>query len=65
MEHLRQVGKILTISICIVAIFYGIMHKRYFAPFELSVACWIALTAWIVGAVGVRIQKHRAQRTEK
>jgi len=65
MEHLRQVGKILTISICIVAIFYGIMHKRYFAPFELSVACWVALIVWIVGAVGVRVQKYRAQRIGK
>jgi hypothetical protein len=65
MEHLRQVGKYIALGSCAVAIVYGVVNWRYFAPFEISVICWVGLILWLIGAAGVRIQRHLAQRSRR
>lgn len=66
METMRQIGKYVTIAACITAVAWGVIHWRYFAPIELSVACWVGLIIWISGAVGVRVQRYReSQRSSK
>ena len=66
MEKVRQIGKYITIAACITAVVVGVIRWKYFAPIELSIACWIGLMIWIFGAVGVRIQRYReSQRSSK
>jgi type IV secretory pathway TrbD component len=63
MDTVRQIGKYVTLGTCIVAIANGIIHKTLVAPIGISVMCWIGLVIWIVGFIGVRIQKRRASRS--
>ena len=65
MDYVRQIGKYVTITSCIIAVGCGIVNWKYFAPFEISVICWVGLILWITGAAGIRIQKYLAQRSTR
>ena len=65
MDTVRRIGKYIAIVSCIIAIAHGIIYRKYFAPFEVSVACWIGVFIWIIGYIGVKIQKRRASGSPK
>lgn len=57
-DYIRKFGKYLTIAACIAAVCYGIIFRRFFAPFEISLACWIGLLIW-GGALGAAKLKKK------
>jgi uncharacterized membrane protein (DUF373 family) len=65
MDTVRQIGKYVVITTCIIAVAHGIIYRQYFAPFEISLACWGGLLLWVVGFAGVKIQKYMASRSLK
>lgn len=74
METVRQIGKYVTIATAIMGVASGIMvlvqggvgsGRVPLAPIEISIACCLGLIVWVIGYVGVQVQKRLASRSLK
>lgn len=62
---IRVVGKYLTICTVIVAVVHGIVFRQFWAPFQVSVLCWIGIFIWLIGAGGLWLRKRQSSRSSK
>lgn len=65
MDYVRKVGKYLVLVSIIIAVLHGLVYQKIFAPFEVSIACWIGVILWIIGFGGAKLQKYLASRAER
>ena len=62
MDVIRQIGKYTCIAACIIAVANLIIHRQFWAPLPVSIACWIGLALWIIGAGSLWLKKRTASR---
>jgi hypothetical protein len=65
LEIIKQIGKYITIGVCIVAIFYGVRNWVVFVPVQLSFICIGGLLIWLSGIIGVFVYKRLEKRAAK
>ncbi|MDQ7785350.1 MAG: hypothetical protein RDU20_20875 [Desulfomonilaceae bacterium] len=69
LDLIRLLGKYLTICTVIAAVLHGILFRQFWAPFYLSIACWIGILIWLAGAGGMwlrqRASVHSSKRKER
>jgi small-conductance mechanosensitive channel len=64
-DYIRKVGKYLIFVSIAIAVLHGIIYQKIFAPFEVSIACWIGILLWGIGFGGGKLKKYRAARSGK
>ncbi len=62
LEIIKQIGKYITISVCVLAIFYGIRNRVFFVPVKLSFICIGGVLIWLSGIIGVFVYKRLEKR---
>lgn len=63
LDAIRQLGKYICICTVIIAVGHGLIYRQFWAPFYVSVVCWIGILIWVTGASGMWIRKRAASRT--
>jgi ABC-type enterochelin transport system permease subunit len=62
MDWLREIGKYIVIVTCAIAVLHGIIYRTMFAPLEISIACMVGIVLWVIGFLGMKIQKFMDSR---
>ncbi len=63
LNFIRLLGKYLAICTVIAAVLHGIIFRQFWAPFHLSIACWIGVLTWVVGAGGLWLRQRASSRS--
>jgi hypothetical protein len=62
---IRLLGKYLTICSVIAAVLHGIIFRQFWAPYQISIACWIGILVWLTGAGGLWLRQRASSRSSK
>jgi hypothetical protein len=62
---IRLLGKYIAICSVIVAILHGVVYQQFWAPFYVSIACWLGIIIWLIGAGGLWLRKRTSSRSSK
>jgi hypothetical protein len=57
LEFTRQLGKYTCICTVVIAVLNGLIHQQFWAPFYVSIACWIGLIVWVISLLGLKINR--------
>lgn len=57
LEFTRQLGKYTCICTVVIAVLNGLVHQQFWAPFYVSIACWIGLIVWVTSLLGLKINR--------
>lgn len=62
---IRLFGKYLAVCAVIVAVLNGIVNQQFWAPFYVSVICWLGVLIWVTGAGGLWLRQRASSRSSK
>lgn len=65
LDYIRQGGKYLAMAMCAVAVVYGIANRQFWAPFYVSLACWVGLVSWGIGFGSLKLMDYLNRRSSK
>ncbi len=62
LNFIRQLGFYACLCAVVIAVLNGIINRQFWAPFYVSIACWIGLIVWMTGFLGLKIKKKLSSR---
>lgn len=65
MDKIKSIGGYIVIVTCIIAVAHGLIHRQFFAPMEISLACIFGIALWVIGFLGEKAQKYLFSKSRK